>query len=215
MAEICHYFFPKIVDLHNYRHARRRGGEGPAPRLSRALTPRLPSLLSPASSATGRHYNWTTLQARVLAKLGVPATAGDVAAAADAAPGAAEWVLALVRRRAGGPAPAAPRWEGRVVERAGWRTAALAARVAPASPAPGAPPSPSPLPASTEAAALKAQIHALERAVLVADARAEGLAAALASAELAAPAAAPAHAGRPESPGRRLLARLSPRRRSP
>ena len=81
MAEICHYFFPKIVDLHNYRHARRRGGEGPAPRLSRALTPRLPSLLSPASSATGRHYNWTTLQARVLAKLGVPATAGDVISA--------------------------------------------------------------------------------------------------------------------------------------
>lgn len=177
MAEVCHYFFPKHVDLHNY---------------------------SPASCAAGRLYNWTTLRDKVLTPLGVPATRGDVEAAAAAAPGAAEWILALVRRRAGvGDRPPAPVWRGKVVERGGWRTAGVSV----GSPSPGRagvpPPGPQDVereereagvveeegaataPAATayhddDPAVLRRTIAALERALVQAEAKMEAMAAQLA-----------------------------------
>ena len=197
MAEVCHYFFPKHVDLHNY---------------------------SPASCAAGRLYNWTTLRDKVLTPLGVPATRGDVAAAASAAPGAAEWILTLVRRRAGaGDRPPAPVWRGKVVERGGWRTAGVSV----GSPSPGrrgGVPTPGPQDVEREdvrrvvveegegtapaarggdddPAVLRRTIAALERALVQAEAKIEATAAQLAG------------GGSPSAkPRGGLVACLSPRR---
>ena len=54
----------------------------------------------PASSISGKLYNWLTFRERVLRRIGVPATRVDVEAAARGETGAAEWILAMLRQRA-------------------------------------------------------------------------------------------------------------------
>lgn len=54
----------------------------------------------PANSTAGKIYNWCVFRERVLRRLRIPATRADVEAAARGEPGAAEWILALLRQRA-------------------------------------------------------------------------------------------------------------------
>lgn len=169
---------------------------------------------------------------KVLTPLGIPATRGDVEAAAAAAPGAAEWILALVRRRAGaGDRPAAPAWRGAVIDRGGWRTAGVTGT--PSRPSPGRSPAPEPRgapppaphdverreeeengaadeaaaadAASDDPAALRRAVAALERALVRAEARIEALTAQLAAVN-------GGGGGSPTSAKARFVACLSPRR---
>jgi hypothetical protein len=65
-AEVCHHYFPRLVDLHNY---------------------------PPANSMRQKLYNWDTLNARVLRKLDAALPRADVEAVCQCAPGAVERVL--------------------------------------------------------------------------------------------------------------------------
>jgi len=65
-AEVCHHYFPRLVDLHNY---------------------------PPANSMQQKLYNWETLNSRVLRKLGAALPRADIEAVCQCAPGAVERVL--------------------------------------------------------------------------------------------------------------------------
>jgi hypothetical protein len=66
-AEVCHYFFPARVDLHNY---------------------------SSANSVDQKRYNWNTINVKVLKKLGYLIHPSDIERVIKAEPGAVERVLA-------------------------------------------------------------------------------------------------------------------------
>jgi hypothetical protein len=66
-AEVCHYFFPGKVDLHNY---------------------------SAANSLDQKRYNWNTINVKVLKKLGYMVHPSDIERTVKAEPGAVERVLA-------------------------------------------------------------------------------------------------------------------------
>jgi hypothetical protein len=66
-AEVCHYFFPGRVDLHNY---------------------------SAANSLDQKRYNWNTMNVKVLKKLGYMVHPSDIERVVKAEPGAVERVLA-------------------------------------------------------------------------------------------------------------------------
>jgi hypothetical protein len=66
-AEVCHYFFPGRVDLHNY---------------------------SAANSLDQKRYNWNTMNVKVLKKLGYMVHPSDIERVVKVEPGAVERVLA-------------------------------------------------------------------------------------------------------------------------
>lgn len=72
MAEIINHFAPKLVDLHNY---------------------------SSANSTQQKMYNWTTLNTRVLKRLGCVISKHDCEAISNCQPGAIERALKLVKVR--------------------------------------------------------------------------------------------------------------------
>lgn len=71
-AEMVHYFFPRIVEMHNY---------------------------SAANSHTQKMYNWSTLNLKVLKKLGFQIHQQDLEDVIKAAPGAIERVLRVLQER--------------------------------------------------------------------------------------------------------------------
>ena len=66
VAEVCHHYFPRLVDLHNY---------------------------PPANSMQQKLYNWDTLNSRVLRKLGATLPRHEIEAVCQCAPGAIERCL--------------------------------------------------------------------------------------------------------------------------
>ncbi|KAL4854161.1 Sperm flagellar protein 1 [Chlorella vulgaris] len=72
MAEIVHYFFPRLVELHNY---------------------------SPAHNSVQKLYNWTTLNQRVFKRLGFSLAREQYEAVVNAEAHAVERVLKLVRTK--------------------------------------------------------------------------------------------------------------------
>mmetsp|Transcript_6803 Transcript_6803/g.11966 ORF Transcript_6803/g.11966 Transcript_6803/m.11966 type:complete len:258 (+) Transcript_6803:102-875(+) len=71
-AEVVNHFFPKLVELHNY---------------------------SSANSHTQKMYNWTTLNTKVLKKLGFQIHMQDLEEVIKASPGAIERVLKVLQDR--------------------------------------------------------------------------------------------------------------------
>ncbi|PNH06963.1 Sperm flagellar protein 1 [Tetrabaena socialis] len=70
MAEVVHYYFPKLVELHNY---------------------------SSANGLQQKLYNWNTLNAKVFKRLGFMVTKQDSEACCHCKPGAVERVLKLIK----------------------------------------------------------------------------------------------------------------------
>lgn len=101
MAEVLHHFFPKLVELHNYRcaglppalHVRAQGPGREQHRLTHVRC----SACSSAHSIQQKQYNWGTLNTRVCRKLGFSIAKPDVDAVVNAVPGAIERVLQHVR----------------------------------------------------------------------------------------------------------------------
>mmetsp|Transcript_46714 Transcript_46714/g.108927 ORF Transcript_46714/g.108927 Transcript_46714/m.108927 type:complete len:247 (-) Transcript_46714:114-854(-) len=73
-AEVVNHFFPKLVEMHNY---------------------------SAANGHTQKMYNWTTLNTKVLKKIGFQIHAQDVEEVIKASPGAIERVLKVLQERVG------------------------------------------------------------------------------------------------------------------
>ncbi|EFN53489.1 hypothetical protein CHLNCDRAFT_49012 [Chlorella variabilis] len=69
MAELVHYFFPKLVEVHNY---------------------------SPAHNSVQKMYNWTTLNQKVFRRMGFALAREHCEAVANAEAGAVERVLKLL-----------------------------------------------------------------------------------------------------------------------
>lgn len=69
MAELVHHYSPKIVSLHNY---------------------------PPANSLTKKIENWTTLNAKVLKRLGISLTKQQIDDIANAVPNVIEQLLYLI-----------------------------------------------------------------------------------------------------------------------
>ena len=72
IAEIIHYYFPKLVELHNYQSV---------------------------SGKTKKTYNWTTLNQKVFKKMGLQISKEDITAIVMAEPEAIEWVLKVIKDR--------------------------------------------------------------------------------------------------------------------
>ncbi|KAL6784422.1 hypothetical protein ACKKBF_B01715 [Auxenochlorella protothecoides x Auxenochlorella symbiontica] len=90
VAEIVHFFCPRLVQLHNY---------------------------SPANGLAGKQYNWYTLNQRVFRSLGLSFTKQQLSDAASAIPGSAESILKVLRARLQDEVgPQAERTEGKGVE---------------------------------------------------------------------------------------------------
>eukprot|EP01066_Platyproteum_vivax_P006468 Platyproteum_vivax@DN2264_c0_g1_i1.p1 len=70
MAEIVAYYFPKLVDVHNY---------------------------SPANCVVQKTYNWNTLNQKVFSKIDFNLHPQDIKDVANAAPNVIERVLAVVQ----------------------------------------------------------------------------------------------------------------------
>ena len=69
VAEVIRHFCPTIVELHNY---------------------------SPANSSSQKQYNWATLSARPLRRIGVSLSQADIEAVIQCKPNAVEKVLRML-----------------------------------------------------------------------------------------------------------------------
>ena len=68
MAEVIHFYFPKMVELHNY---------------------------SQANGKTKKLYNWNTLNLKIFKKLGIQISKSDIEAVVMAAPDKIEKILKM------------------------------------------------------------------------------------------------------------------------
>jgi hypothetical protein len=102
LAELVAHYFPKMVELHNYRcgAARRRAQRAPGPAHAAAPSVALCLTALTRSAANGMQqklYNWNTLNLKVLKKLGAQLSKAHMQDIANGVPGAIERALKLAK----------------------------------------------------------------------------------------------------------------------